>query len=413
VLEARVLGAFRQLVRGFAGGLPRAFWWLWAGMLVNRLGGLVVPYLAIYLTERRGASVAQAGLIASMWGLGSIASGPIGGLLADRVGRRSTLVAALVASGLAMISLGFVERLEVLAPAAVFLGFASDVFRPAMQAAVADLVTEPVARVRAYGLVYWAVNLGFAGGVAVAGLLASVSFTLLFLLDGATTLLFAAIVLAKVPETRPAGGRHEPALRGLASAFRDPSLAPLLVLNVLFAGILWQSHAALPVDMRRNGLSAAGYGALLSMNGLAVVVLQPLSTRFIAGRDPARVIALGALLVGLGWGCNAVAASAAAYAAAILVWTLGEVLVTPVAAAVVSNLAPEHLRGRYQGAWSMSWAFAACAGPGTGAWVLGRFGAVALWLGCGAVGLVMAAGHLAAGRARGSSSGRGAPVRQV
>ena len=175
---------------------------------------------------------------------------------------------------------------------------------------------------------------------------------------------------------------------------------PLLLLNFLFAGILWQSHAALPIDMRRNGLSAASYGALLSMNGLAVVILQPLSIRFLAGRDPGRILALGALLVGLGWGCNAVNASAAAYAAAILVWTLGEVLVTPVASAVVANIAPDHLRGRYQGAWSMSWAFAACAGPGTGAWVLGRFGPVALWFGCGAVGLVMAAGHLAAGRAR-------------
>ena len=382
-------------------------------MLVNRLGGLVVPYLAIYLTERRGASVAQAGLIASLWGLGSIASGPIGGLLADRVGRRSTLVAALAASGLGMMALGFVERLEVLAPAAVFLGFASDVFRPAMQAAVADSRrgaggARPRLRARLLGG-----EPGLRWGPGGGGSPRQHSFTLLFLLDGATTLLFAAIVLAKVPETRPAGVRHEPALRGLASAFRDPSLAPLLVLNVLFASILWQSHAALPVDMRRNGLSAAGYGALLSMNGMAVVVLQPLSTRFIAGRDPARILALGALLVGLGWGCNAVAASAAAYAAAILVWTLGEVLVTPVASAVVSNLAPEHLRGRYQGAWSMSWAFAACAGPGTGAWVLGRFGPVALWLGCGTMGLVMAAGHLAAGRARGGSSGRGAPVRHA
>ena len=295
--SALVRGALRQGLRGFAGGLPRVFWWLWGGMLVNRLGGLVVPYLAIYLTERRGASVAQAGLIASLWGLGSIASGPIGGLLADRVGRRSTLVAALAASGLGMMALGFVERLEVLAPAAVFLGFASDVFRPAMQAAVADLVPEPAARVRAYGLVYWAVNLGFAAALAVAGLLASASFTLLFLLDGATTLAFAAIVLAKVPETRPKGGRHEPALRGLATAFRDPSLLPLLALNFLFRH-LWQSHAALPVDMRRNGLSAATYGALLSMNGLAVVVLQPLSIRFLAGRDSGRILALG----GAPWG---------------------------------------------------------------------------------------------------------------
>ncbi|GEJ59089.1 MDR family MFS transporter [Anaeromyxobacter diazotrophicus] len=403
-----MLRRLQDAVRGYAGGLPPTFWWLWAGMLVNRLGGLVVPYLAIYLTERRGATVAQAGLVASLWGLGSIASGPVGGLLADRLGRRSTLVAALGAGGIGMMALGFVERIEVIAPAALVLGFAGECFRPAMQAAVADVVTEPAARVRAYGLVYWAVNLGFAVALAFAGLLAGVSFTLLFLLDGATTLLFAAIVLQHVPETRPQGGAHEPALRGLAAAFADRTLWPLLALNVLFASLLWQSHAALPVDMRRHGLSAATYGALAAMNGLAIVLLQPVTTRLVAGRDEGRVLALGALLVGAGWGLNAFAGGTAVYAFAILVWTVGEVLTTPVASAVVANLAPAHLRGRYQGAWSMSWAVAAAAGPGAGAFVLGRFGRSALWLGCAGVGVAMAVGHLLAGRSRLREPRRGA-----
>lgn len=400
MLEIGVLGRLQNALRGYAGGLPTTFWWLWAGMLVNRLGGLVVPYLAIYLTERRGATVAQAGLIASLWGVGSIASGPVGGLLADRLGRRSTLVAALGVGGVGMMALGFVERLELIAPAALVLGFATDCFRPAMQAAVADVVTDPAARVRAYGLVYWAVNLGFAVALAAAGLLAGISFTVLFLLDGATTLLFAAIVLEHVPETRPAGLRHEPALAGLASAFRDRTLLPLLALNVLFASILWQSHAALPVDMRRHGLSAATYGALASLNGIAIVFLQPATARMVARCDAGRVLALGALLVGAGWGVNALAGGVAVYALAILIWTVGEVLTTPVASAVVANLAPAHLRGRYQGAWSMSWALAAAAGPGAGALVLGRLGPAALWLGCAGVGLVMATGHLLAGRSR-------------
>ena len=400
VLERRVIRRFQSAFRAQAGGLPATFWWLWAGMLVNRLGGLVVPYLAIYLTERRGATVAQAGLVASLWGFGSIASGPVGGLLADRLGRRSTLVAALAAGGAGMIALGFVERLDVIAPAALVLGFASECFRPAMQAAVADVVTDPAARVRAFGLVYWAVNLGFAVALALAGVLAGISFTMLFLLDGATTLLFAAIVLEHVPETRPAGAQHEPALKGLASAFGDRVLLPLLALNVLFASLLWQTHAALPVDMRRHGLSAATYGVLAAMNGLLIVFLQPVTSRLVAGRDEGRVLALGALLVGAGWGLNALAGGAAAYALAIVVWTVGEVLTTPVASAVVANLSPAHLRGRYQGAWSMSWALAAAAGPGAGAFVLGRFGPIALWLGCAGVGAAMAAGHLAAGRAR-------------
>jgi len=397
-----VLGRLQATVRSFAGGLPRAFWWLWAGMLVNRLGGFVVPYLAIYLTERRGATVAQAGAIASLWGLGSIGSGPVGGLLADRLGRRATLVGALAVGGAGMIALGFVERLEVIAPAAALLGFASESFRPAMQAAVADVVTEPAARLRAYGLVYWAVNLGFGVALVLAGVLASVSYTLLFVLDGATTLAFAAIVLWRVPETRPRGepGSHASALRGLAVAFGDRVLMALLGLNFLFAALLWQSHAALPVDMRAHGLSPATYGVLMALNGITIVLVQPFAPRLVAGRDAGRVLAAAGLVIGAGWGLNAVARSALGYGAAILVWTLGEVVTSPTAAAVVAELAPPELRGRYQGAYGMSWALAAFAGPGVGAFVLGRFGAAALWLGCFGVGVALALGHLAAGPAR-------------
>jgi MFS family permease len=397
-----VLRRLRHAVDAAAGGLPPTFWWLWLGMLVNRLGSFVVPYLAIYITSQRGASVAQAGVIASLYGAGSIGSGPVGGALADRVGRRATLLAALVAAGAVTIALGFVERLEIIGAGVLLLGFVQESFRPAMQAAVADLVPDLATRVRAFGLIYWAVNLGFAVALVVAGWLAHVGYRWLFAADGATTLLFAVVVALKVPETRPraAAGAHASALSGLAATFRDGVLVTFISLNLAFAMILWQAHTALPVDMIAKGLTPAGYGSLMALNGVVIVLTQPFLTRALAGRDTARVLAAAAVLAGAGWGLNALATTLPAFALGILVWTFGEIANNPVGAALVGELAPVHLRGRYQGAYGLSWSLGSAVGPGLGAYVLGRFGSSALWTGCLALGLLLGGAHLAAGGPR-------------
>ena len=190
-MRARLLEA----IRSTAGGFPRPFWTLWAGALVNRIGTFVVPFLALYLTERRGLPVSSTGLVVSLWGLGSAASAPVGGWLADRIGRRPTMVGALALGGASMMALGLAERLEIIAPATLLVGFLGDLYRPGLFAAVSDLV--PVAdRARAFGLVYWAANLGIAVAVSLGGLLASVSYLVLFVADGATTLAFAAMLMA-------------------------------------------------------------------------------------------------------------------------------------------------------------------------------------------------------------------------
>jgi MFS family permease len=384
-------------------GLPRTFWWLLLGFLVTRLGTFVVPYLAIYLTSERGATPAQAGVIASLWGLGAIASGPVAGTLADRLGRRATLVAALALAGVWTVALGFVEALGALGAAVLVLGFVSELYRPPMQAAIADVVLDPAARARAFALLYWTANLGFAVGLVVAGLLARIGYRWLFLADGATTLAFAAVVAAKVPESRPDDASAHPdaaALRGLAATFGDGVLVTLLVLNLAFGAILWQAHTALPIDMVAKGLGPATYGALMSVNGVVVVLAQPFLVRVFARRDPGNVLALAAVLSGAGWGMNALARSTGGFALAIVVWTVGEIANNPTGATLVAELAPAHLRGRYQGAYGMSWALASAIGPAAGAAALGAWGSSALWAGCLAVNLLVAAGHLAAASPR-------------
>src|SRR5882672_8225496 len=125
-----ILDDIRAAVHRSAGGLPRPFWVLWTGTLVNRMGQFVVPFLAIYLTQARGFSVLQAGMVAAIYGAGAAIAGPLGGYLADRVGRRFVMVSALALGGASMIGLGFARRIDVLAPATFLVALVSEMYRP-------------------------------------------------------------------------------------------------------------------------------------------------------------------------------------------------------------------------------------------------------------------------------------------
>jgi MFS family permease len=395
------LPALGPTLRHALGGLPRAYWALWAGILVNRIGGFVVPFLALYLTQRRGMPVAEAGAVVSLYGLGAVGAGPVAGLLADRVGRRAVLLASLVGGALFTAALPFVTAPGPLAALVLATGFVGEVYRPAAHAVVGDLVPQPD-RVRAFGILYWGVNLGVAIGLALAGLLADVSFALLFLGDAATSLAFAFVVWRHVPETRPdvpPEGMRE-ALGGLVAPLRDRVFLPFLVLHFLLAVVFFQFQLGLPVDMASHGVSAAAFGSLMALNGVVIVFLQPLVAGRIGRVDGARAMAVGTALIGVGFGMNALHHSIAWYALAIVVWTIGEIGYLPVASTIPAALAPAALRGRYQGAYSLSWALAFTVAPALGAVVLERLGARALWGGSLVVSLAVSAGLFATGPAR-------------
>ncbi|MGC3999907.1 MAG: MFS transporter [Anaeromyxobacter sp.] len=381
------------------GGLPRVFWTLWWGMLVNRLAGFVITFLALYLVRERGFSEAAAGRVVALYGLGIVVAGPVGGAVADRVGRRVTMLAGLVLGALFVAALALAHAPGWLALLTFLAGATGELYRPAMNAAVADVVPPPD-RARAFGLVYWAVNLGWALGLFVAGLLAGWGLQVLFFADAATTLGFAALVALRLPETRPAGLVHEPALAGLARVLRDGPYLAFLLLNLAMLIIFTQFQLAAAVDLSAHGVSERAWAFLLAINGVGVVVLQPLLTPRLAGQDGVKLLAVSALLVGLGFALNAIQGHLAVYALGMALWTVGEVVGFPAASTLVADLAPAHLRGRYQGAFSMSWGVAFTLSPIIGGEVLGRFGGPTLWLGCLIVGVLVALGHLLAGPAR-------------
>lgn len=386
--------------------LPPLFWVFWWGSIVNRLGTLVVPYLTFYLTRERGLTPTEAGMIVALYGLGAALAGVVGGQLADRWGRRPTALLGLVGGAVLVLALSAARSVPAVAVGVFALGAVAEMFRPAVNAAIADIVPAED-RARAFGLQYWAVNLGFAIAAISGGFLARLGYEVLFAVDAATTLLYAVLIFRRVPETRPAVAEAraesgEPAPGGVLS---DRVFLVFLLLSFSVGFLFMQSGATMASDMGARGYDESGYGLVMAINGLLIVGLQPSMTALVtalrpapdgsnaARFDPSRVMSLSAVLVGGGFGLY-VFGTVAGYGVGIVVWTLGEIIMAPVNAGVVAAIAPVAHRGRYQGAWNMSHGVASCLGPLIGTWLLSDLGAGPLWIGCAALGAAASVGYL-------------------
>ncbi|MFV0135124.1 MDR family MFS transporter [Streptomyces sp. HMX87] len=389
----------RRAVRESVSGLPRAFWWLWISTLVNRLGGFVATFMALYLTLDRGYSASYAGLVAALHGLGGVISSLGAGVMTDRFGRRPTLLIAQASTAVTVALLGFVRDPVAIAAVAFLVGMASNASRPAVQAMMADIV-RPEDRIRAFSLNYWAINLGFAVSSMAAGFIAEFSYLAGFLIEAGMTMACAIVVFVKLPESRPpekgtgSGGAGSDAV-SLGTVLRDGRFMGVVVLSFLVALIFQQGMVGLPVAMGEAGFSAADYGMAIAVNGVLIVVLQIPVTRFIEHRDPRQLLVVSSLLAGYGFGLTALAGSVGVFALTVCVWTLAEIVNAPTQTGLVVRLSPVHGRGRYQGMYTLSWSVASLIAPLMSGLVIDRYGADWLWGLCAVVGTVAGAGYAA------------------
>lgn len=377
--------------------LPPTFWFLWFGTVINRLGGFAVPFLMLYLTVRMGIAPATAALMVSVLGAGSFISQITGGELADRLGRRPVMMLSFFVSPIAMIALGIVREPVQLVAAMFVLGFFMDLYRPAVSAAIVDLVPADK-RTRAFGYIYWAINLGAALAPVAAGLLANVDYFLLFVGDAITTAVFGVIVLIRIPETQAVevatAARVRTSTRA-GQALRDPMLLAFVLLSLLVGIIYSQGQVTLPIAMAAKGLLPSDYGLAIAVNG-ALIVLVTLQISRMSERWPRYLaMAVAALLLGAGFGLTEFAGSLPFYAFTVAIWTVGEVIGASVAPTIVSEMSPPALRGLYQGIWGSSWGLAFFIGPALGGFVFQQFGSAALWGGLFVLGIVLFFGYLA------------------
>lgn len=381
--------------------LPAAAWFLAVGSFINWFASFAIVFLVLYLTHR-GFTVAQAGTAVAAYGLGEMLAGGLAGHLADRLGRRTTMAVSMFSGAATVMALYFVQPYPAIVAMAFLAGVATETWRPASRALMADLVPEGQ-RVTAYAVVRLAGNLGAAGGSAAAGFLADHSFLWVFLSDALTSAIFGLIAVFLLPPGRRTRREEEVETGGYRAVFRDPPFVAFLAGTMLVAFVYFQSQATLPLHVVHElSLPNADFGLLLSLNGILVVLLElPISAVTMRFR-PRATISVGFLLVGLGFGLTAVADSLSLLLLTVAIWTFGEMVAAPVSYAYVADVAPAHLRGRYQGAYGVFFGSGSIVGPALGTFLFSR-APTAFWGGCGLLGLVAAALPLLgrpAGRAR-------------
>ena len=379
-------------------GLPRAVWILLTGTLITRAGIFAVPFLTIYLHNERGLSLRYAGFAMAAWGGGGMVAALTGGSLADRVGRKPVVVGSPLLGGLAISSLLLTQHPAMLVAVAFVAGAVSESGRPAVSAMLTDL-TPPERRVDAFALFRLVVNLGFALGTGLGGVLIThVGFVRLFLADAATSWIYAVVALLLLHETKPAGGaaRYEsgtvPGGRGFRAVLEDAAFRRFWAGSFVMALVFAQTMVTLPLVLTERGFSPAVYGGIISVNGVLIIATE----FWISGRTrryPApAVMAIGAVVLGGGYALTGlVGTSIPLLLATVLVWTVGEMLGSPTGWAYMSALAPPDLRGRYAGALGLAWSLAFTVGPILGSNAL-DLGHGTLWL--GSLALAVAAGAL-------------------
>lgn len=364
--------------------LPSAVWVLAAGSFINRFGGFVVPFLVLYLTQR-GYSASDAAGAVSAYAVGKIAAGPFGGLLAERVGVRIAMVASMLGSAVATLTLAAVTGLVPILVVAAITGLTSEAYRPSVSV-IMTAVPAP-SRAMAFSVYQLGVSVGTTVGPAIGGLVAERGFLVLFLADAATSALWALLAWRALPDM---GARTtRPRVRRGQSVLTDRPFLRLLAVTVLVNMILFQGQTTLPIWVHGHGLSSGTYGFLLALNSGLVMALQIPSTRFVQRWKTTSVIAFTSVLTGAGFAMIAVAHSIVVLVAAVTVWSLGELVQWPVAADHTLQLAPPGLSGRYAGARSFCYGVALLVAPLAGT-ALYQLHPTILWMSCGVAGIVAA-----------------------
>lgn len=375
--------------------MPRAAWVLFGGSFINRFGNFVLPMLTIYLT-RQGHSVARAGLAVGAYGAGHLCASLLGGHLADRIGRRNTTALSMFASAITMLALSQARGYAAILVLTYFAGLAAELYRPASYALIADLIP-PERHVVAFGLYRFAINLGFAAGPAVAGFLADRSFTWVFLGDAVTSALYGVIALVALPHGLRPASRQDAAGEGFVVALRDRAFVLFLLATICLTGVDYQSTSTLALYVKDLGFSTTAYGVLLSINGMLIIVFELSIIHFVRRFRPQPVIAVGYFLGAFGIALTGLAHTLPALSATVVVWTFGEMIGSPMAATYVAQLAPERVRGRYMGLYSLTLSIGILIGPPLGALLYQRDPNI-LWIACGV--LAVTAATLAGWRGR-------------
>lgn len=403
---------------------PSLFWVVVVTLFIDSIGStLLFPFFALYITEKFGVGMTQAGILIGMSSLFGILGSMIGGALTDRFGRRKLILFGLVFSALSSLSLGLASDVNLLYLLVIFVGLLSRLAAPAQDAMLADILPESK-RQEGFGITRVAFNFAWIFGTALGGLIASQSFFVLFVTDAVLSTFVAIILYFKLPETRPTNhkeAREDESLLTTVANYRivlkDSAYILFIWIGILLLLVYQQQYSSLPVYLRDvHNISSQIYGVMLAIAGFEVVLLQFWVSRVIRKYPPFQMMTLGTLffiggftMIGLSQfvpliltneiiitiGELTIFRFVPFFLAAIVIITIGEMITFPTNRVIAANFAPENMRGRYMAVFDLGWTLPATFGPAAAGIILDNYNPDLLWYIGGAMCAISALGFYA------------------
>lgn len=380
---------------------PSKFWVLVGAAFIDNIGRTTLqPFFALYVTDRFNVGMTEAGALFAVFSVTGFAGNMLGGALTDRFGRKGMILFGLVLSATTSLTMGLATQLSTFYILAASVGLLSDIAGPAHGAMVADLLPEEK-RAEGFGVLRVAANLSWVIGPTIGGFLATRSYMLLFVMDAVCSVITAIIFARAMPETRPqarALGQHESmatTFAGYRRVLTDRPFVVFLMTAALMNLVYLQMYSTLSVYLRDvHALPTRGYGVLVSMNAVLVVVAQFWVTRRTRNRRPMTMMALGTFLYMIGFTLYGFVSAYPLFVAAMLIITCGEMIAIPVSHALVARFAPEDMRGRYVAIAGVAWGIPQALGPWGAGIILDNYNPNWVWYLCRILAAVAVGGFL-------------------
>ncbi|MDQ2719114.1 MAG: MFS transporter [Bacteroidota bacterium] len=379
-----MISSVLSLYKKSYGGLSSGTWWLSLVMIVNRMGTMVIPFMTIYLTQKKDFAIDKAALVMGFFGLGAIMGALIGGRLVDRIGYYYVQLFSLSTGGIMFIILGQMSSYSSICIVTFILAMLNESFRPANTVAIAYYSKEQN-RTRSYSLNRLAINMGWAVGGALGGILASFNYSLLFWVDGNSNLLAAILLYITLSPKRNSATEIKVKENDKAkvSVYKDKGYLGFILLVFIFALCFFQLFTTVPVFFKENfKLSVFFIGMIMALNGLIISFFEMVTVFSLEGRRPAmHFISIGMLLVCISFLLlNLPTVNYGLIAIISMVFlTFGEIFTMPFMNAWWIGRSQQNNRGQYAALYTVAWASAQAVGPFTGALVAEHSGFKMLW----------------------------------
>ena len=358
------------------------------------MGMMVLPFIALYSTKELEVSTGTAGLVLAFYGTGAFISAPFVGKLSDKIGALNLMKISLFASGIFLILFSFITNFIAFLILSLIWAVINEAFRPASMSFISKEISSD-RRKTAFALYRLAINLGMSIGPVIGGLLSTINFSLLFYVDGVTSIAAGIFMIyspwQKFHEPEESNDKEKLITSEKRSVFKNSKFIFFLLATIPVQIVFFQHIGAMPLFIVNElGFSTSTFGFLIAVNTILIILIEVPLNDAMSNWSNLKALSLGALLYGIGFGMMGVMADLTPLAISIVVWTFGEMIFLPAGGVFVAEISPEKRRGEYMGYYQMTFSFSFMIGPWLGAEILDSLGSFILWTGCFVLGTISA-----------------------